>query len=176
MQWRNEPAAWDERDGRVVVQTEGDTDCWRVTKHDFVADDAHFYYRPVAGDFTATVEVAGDYATLYDQAGLMVREDETRWLKCGVEYVDGVQQASAVITREFSDWSVVPLGDDPDSVWIRVERTDETVEVFFSREGETFTMIRQGYLTEADGLEVGLTAAAPQGEGFEARFADFSVD
>ena len=38
----------------------------------------------------------------YDQAGLMVRLDPQHWLKCGIEYVDGRQCASAVVTRRLS--------------------------------------------------------------------------
>ena len=55
------------------------------------------------------MKVTGAYWDQYDQAGLMVRFNERVWLKCGVEFVDGVQHASAVVTREHSDWSVAPL-------------------------------------------------------------------
>ena len=34
-------------------------------------------------------------------------------MKCGIELVDGVQHASVVVTREYSDWSVVPLPRRP---------------------------------------------------------------
>lgn len=176
MQWSNEPADWEGDADRLVVDVEGDTDCWRVTRHDFVADSAHFYHREVEGDFTVTVNVAGEYATQYDQAGLMVREDDRTWLKCGIEYVDGRQHASAVVTREFSDWSVSPLADDPRSIDVRVERIDEAVEVSVARPGEDFEMIRQAYLSEAATLQVGLNAAAPTGEGFQATFEDFTVE
>ncbi|MFC4360323.1 DUF1349 domain-containing protein [Halobium salinum] len=176
MDWYNEPTSWSQADDELVVDADGDTDFWRVTVHGFVADDGHFRYEEVEGDFTATVEVAGEYATLYDQAGLMVREDEETWLKCGIELVDGVQQASAVVTREVSDWSVVPLEDDPDSVWFRVERTGPAVEVSFSRDGDSYAMIRQAYLSDADSLHVGPMAAAPQGEGFRSTFEGFVVE
>lgn len=175
MQWDNEPDSWRGDADRLAVDVEGDTDYWRVTKHGFVADDAHFYHREVTGDFTATVTVTGEYATLYDQAGLMVRADEETWLKCGIEYVDDRQHASAVVTREFSDWSVVPL-EDPDSVRFRVDRTDETVEVFFAAGDDEFTMIRQGYLCEDEALAVGPMAAAPQGDGFACTFEGFTVE
>lgn len=175
MQWFNEPPSWEQSDGRLVVEVSGDTDFWRTTKHGFIADAGHFFYRDVSGDFTATVEVTGDYETRYDQAGLMVRDDETVWMKCGVEYVDGVQQAGAVVTREVSDWSLLPLEDDPESVWIRVERTGATIEVFLSRDGEEYVLIRQGYLSDSETLRVGPMAAAPQGEGFRAVFEGFTV-
>jgi len=176
MEWLNEPASWDRSAGRLTVEADGETDFWRVTKHDFVADDGHFFHRDVVGDFTATVEVAGEYDTLYDQAGLMVREDAETWLKCGVEYVDGVQQAGAVVTRGVSDWSKSPLDDDPESVWLRVERTGSTVEVSLSRDGDAYTMIRQATLSDAERLRVGPMAAAPTGEGFRSTFHGFTVE
>ena len=78
----------------------------------FERDNGHFYYRSLPGDqsFTATVNVRGKYHTLYDQGGLMLRIDEKNWIKCGVEYVDGQQFASVVVTvNGWSDWSVVPI-------------------------------------------------------------------
>jgi len=176
MQWRNEPTEWSEAGDRLTVAVEGDTDCWRHTLHEFVADDAHFYSREVSGDFTATVELTGEYSAQYDQAGLMVREDEQTWLKCGVELLEGVQQVGAVITRDVSDWSMQPLPGDPDAVWIRAERIGSAVEVSYSLDGEAFTLVRQGYLSDAPSLRVGPMAAAPQGDGFEARFEAFAVE
>jgi len=180
MNWHNEPATWSEDGDQLTVSVEGETDCWRHTRHGFVADDAHAYLRPTAGDFTATVAFAADYGTQYDQAGLLVREDAETWLKCGVEYVDGAETASAVVTREYSDWSVAPLDDAPfddaETVRARVERIDEAVEVSVSTDGEDFRMIRQAYLSEADELQVGPMAAAPQGDGFEVTFEGFAVE
>ncbi|MFW5900569.1 MAG: DUF1349 domain-containing protein [Halodesulfurarchaeum sp.] len=66
-------------------------------------------------------------------------------MKAGIEYVDGTQQTSTGITREFSDWSIAPLGVTPQSVWVRVERTGEAVETFLSTDGHDFTRYRQGY-------------------------------
>jgi regulation of enolase protein 1 (concanavalin A-like superfamily) len=176
MKWYNEPASWDLTDDRLTINVEGETDFWRVTLHDFIKDNGHFYSRSVTGDFTATAKIGGEYETLYDHTGLMIRRDEEVWLKCGVEYLDGVQQATAVITREFSDWSVIPLEGNPESIWIRVERIGETVEVYYSRDGQKYTLLRQGYLTETDELRVGPMAAAPQGDGFQAVIEEFHVD
>ncbi|MEQ8673757.1 MAG: DUF1349 domain-containing protein [Aggregatilineales bacterium] len=175
MDWYNEPENWQQTADKLRVQAGGKTDFWRVTLHRFIKDDAHFYYQDVTGDFTATVKISGSYATLYDQAGLMVRESETVWIKCGIEYLDGVQQASAVITRQFSDWSIVPLPDNPPSIWLQVKRTGEAIEVFFSRDDDTYTLIRQGYLSLSECLQVGMMCAAPQGDGFDVIFEGFTI-
>jgi regulation of enolase protein 1 (concanavalin A-like superfamily) len=177
MDWHNEPATWSEDGDRLTVAVEGDTDCWRHTRHGFVADDAHAYLRPVTGDFTATVAFDADCGTQYDQAGLLVRADAETWLKCGVEYVDGTEKASAVVTREYSDWSVAPLADaETETVWTRLERIDEAIEVSLSTDGDDYRMIRQAYLTDADELRVGPMAAAPKDDGFEVTFEGFTVE
>lgn len=176
MQWYNEPTQWQHKDDTLTLSVHGKTDFWRVTRHDFIKDDAHFYHQSLSGDFTVTVKVAGAYADLYDQAGLMVRESETVWMKCGIEFLDGVQQASTVITRDVSDWSIVPLADNPTHIWIRAMRIGSALEVFYSRDGVAYTLMRQGYLSAADTLQVGMMAAAPQGGGFDVTFEQFKVE
>lgn len=175
MQWYNEPPKWSHEGDTITFTCGAQTDYWRVTLHNFIQDDGNFYYAPITGDFTATVKVTGAYADLYDQAGIMVRASATVWMKCGIEYLDGVQQASAVVTRDFSDWSVVALADNPASVWVRVQRTGSALEVYYSRDGETFTLIRQSYLTDAPTLDVGLMSCAPKGNGFETVFEGYKV-
>jgi len=107
MKWFNEPASARQSGDQLVVRTKPKTDYWRKTFYDYVTDNGHFFFLQVAGDFTLESRVVGKYATLYDQAGLMVRIDNNNWLKCGLELVDGIGHASVVVTRDYSDWSTV---------------------------------------------------------------------
>jgi len=181
MQWLNEPAAWREEDGRIAVTARGRTDFWRRTHNDEIRDDGHFYHRPVTGDFTILIEVAGRYRDQYDQAGIMIRVSETTWLKCGIELVGGVQQASVVCTREYSDWSVLPLGEPqapgPPAVWFRAEYLGGMVEVSYSLAGDAFSMLRRAWLAPPDehGLTAGIMIASPRGPGFEAVFRHLEI-
>ena len=175
MQWYNEPENCAEEENKITVEVPGKTDAWRVTVHNFIKDDAPFYYKTVQGDFEATVRITGEYATLYDQAGLMVRQDEKTWMKCGIEYYKQKQHASTVITRDFSDWSILPLHSNPITVWFRAKRIGSAIETFYSTDGVDFEQIRQGYLSDAKTLQVGVMCAAPQGDGFNVVLEDFEV-
>ena len=175
MHWYNEPKTWAATGDTITVTADRATDFWRKTHYGFIKDDGHFYYQERTGDFRCDVKVIGKYATLYDQAGLMVRVDETTWLKCGIEFVDGVQHVSAVVTRDFSDWSVVPLPSNPEALWLRLTRTGSAIEISYALDGSRYTLLRLAYLAEAERLQVGVMCAAPQGEGFPVTFEGFGA-
>jgi len=174
MQWLNEPADWNHDTDTMQFTSDPHTDFWRLTLCGEIHDNGHFYYRRVKGDFTTEVRLSGDYRELYDQSGLMVRRNETCWMKCGIEYVEGIWNVSAVVTRDWSDWSMIALpGRDPVSV--RVRRQGSAFEVYYSMNGDDYIVYRQAYLTDVSTLDVGLMIASPTGQGFTAQFEDFQL-
>ncbi|HEY9596273.1 MAG TPA: DUF1349 domain-containing protein [Cyanophyceae cyanobacterium] len=175
MQWYNEPPIWKVQGDIIAITSAAKTDFWRQTHYGFIRDNGHFFYQPINGDFTVEAKVSGEYRDLYDQAGLMLRLDEFNWLKCGIEFVEGVQQVSAVVTRDYSDWSVVPLPNNPASIWVRVTRRGTAVEVQYSLDGEQYTMLRLAYLTLVETLDVGVMCASPDGNGFPMTFEGFKI-
>ena len=175
MQWLNEPPSWQLTDGNLTMTTAPKTDYWRKTQHGFIADNGHFLADEIRGDFEATIVIKGAYQTLYDQAGLMVRVDESIWMKCGIEYVDGVQYASAVVTRDFSDWSVAPLAPAPEQLTLRVKRMGSTLEVAYASDGETFILLRSCYLPMDEIVRVGPMACSPGEQGFMVELRNYSI-
>ncbi|MFQ6185900.1 DUF1349 domain-containing protein [Sinorhizobium meliloti] len=173
--WLNEPASWegDERD--LSLKTDAKTDFWRETFYGFVRDSGHAYLRPVSGDFTASATIVGRYEQLYDQAGLMLRLDEQNWIKCGIEYTDGLMHFSVVVTRGVSDWSVIPLHAraPSDPLEVRLTRHDDAVRVQFRFGEERWQMARLCPFSAAD-AEAGVTACSPERAGFAARFRDLN--
>jgi len=175
MPWHNEPHRWRQSGGTLTLRTDPHTDFWQATGYGFVRDNGHFLGEPATGDFRAEVRVAGQYRDLYDQAGLMVRLDAQNWLKCGIEFVEGVQHVSAVATREFSDWSVIPLPDNPPAIHLRLDRKGDGLEVYFSVDGTRFTLARLAYFPPVPEVLVGPMACSPEGEGFEVEFSGLQV-
>lgn len=175
MQWYNEPSQWEVQGNTLTVQAGAGTDFWRLTYNGIIRDNGHFYWQSCEGDFQAQVKFSAEYAATYDHAGIMVRVDEQHWLKCGVELIDGVQYASAVITREYSDWSVVKLPDNPGALWLRVKRQGITLEIYFSLDGEQYELLRQAYLSSAASMQVGLMCASPEGKGLPVSFENFTL-
>jgi uncharacterized protein len=173
--WLNSPAAWHAEADRIEVTTAPEGDFWRITHYGFIHDSGHFLGIPVSDDFVAEVEVAGQYRDQYDQAGLMVRQDESNWLKTGIEYFEGIQQVSAVATREFSDWSVVPLRQSPPSIRLRLTRQGDFIQVAYSLDGQHYDFLRVAYLPPSDSLLVGPMCASPTGQGFTATFTGLSI-
>jgi regulation of enolase protein 1 (concanavalin A-like superfamily) len=174
MQWLNEPPIWQADDRRLRVVTGPKTDFWRVTHYGFVRDNGHFYHEQKAGDFTIQVKIQAKYEVLYDQAGIMVRLDPANWIKTGIEYIDGLPHFSAVVTRDFSDWSVLPaLSAGP--VWLRLTKLGNAIRIQYSLDGLSFPMLRLAYFPEADQAQVGLMCCSPEREGFEVEFSAFRI-
>lgn len=173
MVWLNPPTA-SRIDGTKLTLTTGDrTDFWRKTHYDFIRDSGHFLHHPVSGDFTAEVTVNANYEALYDQAGLMLRIDDTRWVKAGVEYTDGQPFFSTVITNDRSDWSIVALPFSADRLRLRLTRHDDAIRVQVQRPDDSWLMTRLGYL-QAGPAQIGVMACSPERAGFVAHFHTYT--
>jgi uncharacterized protein len=110
-EWLNAPVSVvDDGDELLVTAAEG-SDFWRTTSYGFIHDNGHALLRPLADGKAVEVSWVLEYVEQFDQAGVLVRADESTWIKAGVEFCDGDAQLGAVVTCEVSDWSVAPVGD-----------------------------------------------------------------
>ena len=173
MNWYNEPPNWSALNGSVTMHTAPHTDFWRLAGT--ARDNGHFYYQRQVGDFQIDCRFSGTYNTQYDQAGLMVRMDEAHWIKCGIEFYNGAQQVSAVVTREYSDWSIAPLAATPQSLWLRLKRLDTVIEIEYALDGIHYQLLRQAYFSADEAMDVGLICASPEGPGFAVTFEHVTI-
>jgi regulation of enolase protein 1 (concanavalin A-like superfamily) len=174
--WLNEPGSWTLADGTLRITTDERTDFWQHTFYGFERDSGHAWLRPVSGDFTASAVIVGKYEHLYDQAGLMLRIDERNWIKTGIEFTDGLMHFSVVVTREVSDWSVVPLPEarPEDEVHIRLTRHGDAVRIQYSLQGRAFHLARLAPFSSGDAA-VGVMACSPERGGFVAAAREILV-
>jgi len=176
MNWLNPPASVTYGSGTVTAKTRGHTDFWRKTFYGYITDNGHFFHLPMFGEFVFQARIGGEYTSLYDQAGIMVRLDEKHWMKCGTELVDGKRRASSVFTHEFSDWSTLDDVSQTDAAWWRVARRKDSIEAQVSADGVAFYTVRQGYFPPYVEAKVGLMCASPEGAGFEATFDQLKLE
>ena len=174
MNWLNEPSSWKVKDGSLKMNVTPESDYWRKTHYGFTVDDGPFYYTTRGGEFEVSIKISGNYKTRFDQMGLMLRIDEEHWIKTGIEFVDGVYNFSTVVTDVNSNWSVIELNGKPESIWIKAVRID-AVEIFYSLDGVTYKMSNVAHLSDKKPVMVGMMAASPDGDGFNALFEDFSI-
>lgn len=111
----------------------------------------------------------------------MLRISDTHWMKCGIEYVHGVKQASTVVTNDYSDWSVTPLPAEFDGDFhLKVVWQAPALEVFYRLDPlKEWTLMRLGYLSnqnEDQKVQFGLMTCSPDGTGFEVLFKDLKIE
>jgi len=177
MTWLNPPVSADVRDGALQVRSGEKTDFWQGTYYGFHRDDGHFLHQLRKGDFTAEVSFSGRYEALYDQAGLMIRADEKRWMKCGIEYTDGAMHFSTVVTSTHSDWSAFRIDHAFDVMSVRVTRNGDALFIQYRTDVMTeWRMARLAWFDPSiEELQVGPAFCSPQRGGFEATFHSFTL-
>jgi regulation of enolase protein 1 (concanavalin A-like superfamily) len=175
MTWFNEPEKWEIKNNSLSMFVTPQSDYWRVSHYGFTVDDAPFYYATYGGEFEAKVKITGSYKARFDQMGLMLRTDKEHYIKAGVEFVDGKYNLSTVVTHNKSDWSVITLEKTPPAVWIKAVRRLDAVEIFYSFDDKNYIMMRNAPLQDNTPVMVGLMAACPDGQGFNAVFENFKV-
>jgi regulation of enolase protein 1 (concanavalin A-like superfamily) len=173
--WEHAPTDWHEESGSLTETVPAGTDYWRVTHYGFIRDNGPFRYQMHSGDFEARVRISGKYRELYHQAGLMIRIDERNWIECGVEFVNGKQNLSTVVTRDCSDWSVIPLPDNPEFIWLKLQRHKEALKIEYSLDNVDWSMLRLAYFPPNVPVKIGLMAAAPGNLDFSVTFDYLTV-
>ncbi len=175
MNWFNEPANWQINGGTLIMDVTPNSDYWRISHYGFTVDDAPFYYAEYGGEFEAKVKISGDYKVRFDQAGMMIRLDHENYIKTGIEFVDGKYNLSTVVTHKTSDWSVIALDRPVDYIWIKAVRRLDAVEIFYSFDDKEYQMMRNAWVEANHPVKIGMFAACPDGNGFKARFENFTV-
>lgn len=173
--WQNTPTHWHESGDTLTETVPANTDYWRTTHYGFIHDNGPFRYEQHAGNFEAKVRITGKYHELYHQAGLMIRLDDKNWIKAGIEFVNGKQNLSTVVTRNVSDWSVLPRTDSPAFLWLRLQRFNDTVQISYSLDNQRWSMIRLAYFPPSVPVKIGMVAAAPGKQPLEVTFDHFSI-
>jgi regulation of enolase protein 1 (concanavalin A-like superfamily) len=173
--WLNEPEAWRLEDDVLHVTTDQGTDFWRETHYGFTRHSGHVFGVARDGDFSAQVRIRARYEQLYDQAGLMVRIDEARWVKAGIELSDGRPLLSSVLTVERSDWATGSFTGDPGDFWMRATVADGVLRLQCSLDGKTWPLVRLCPFPCAATYLVGPMCCTPERAGLEVIFSDFEV-
>ena len=180
LQWFNPPANWRIEPGGLVIEPDAETDFWRKTHYGFVADNGHFLFANIEGDFSATTTVHFAPAHQYDQAGLMLRISAECWLKTSIEFEPGgPNQLGAVVTNGgYSDWSTQDVSPEVQTLTVRITREGRTTLVEYLTQEDRWSQLRLVHLHQDDGVtpvQVGLYACSPKGSGLRAQFAELKI-
>ncbi len=169
--WLNPPERADSAGPDLLVEPRGGSDFWRRTSYGFVHDDGSALLAPFPVDSAVEVSFWLDYAAQFDQAGVLVRVDERRWTKAGVEVSDGQPQVGAVVTDELSDWSVAPVPEWAGrEVTVRVSRAGDALTVRARVADEPWRLVRVAPLDPAATATAGPYCCSPSRGGLLVRF------
>ncbi|HUG16330.1 MAG TPA: DUF1349 domain-containing protein [Thermomicrobiales bacterium] len=157
---------------RLIVEAVEGSDYWRDTLYGFRHEDGHALLAP--WEDTHAVEVSfrlTGFSGLYDQAGLMLWRDDSRWIKAGIEVNDGEPHLAVVVTDGHSDWSLAPVPDWVDrAVTVRASRLNDAVVLRARVDAEPWRTVRVARFDHPSGKQAGPYLCAPTRAGFRVAF------
>ncbi|EPQ51537.1 hypothetical protein GLOTRDRAFT_65718 [Gloeophyllum trabeum ATCC 11539] len=172
---------------KFTLSAKPNTDLWRSPSRD-VFTAPIIYLKERLSTFRrarVTVEVPG--TRLYDQGGLVfiLPGSPQRWLKAGIEYVDGIPKVGAVVVDRYSDWSLVELqNSEKGLITVEFEREGQGLWVYAIEKDGKRQAIREITWVFSEGLDnqelwIGLYAARPNADASEplvVKFEDFVLE
>ncbi|KAH8696082.1 hypothetical protein BGW36DRAFT_297085 [Talaromyces proteolyticus] len=113
-----------------TIKADPSTDVWEKppSTRSF---NAPILYRsmPLRAFKRARVSVMAAWETLYDQGGLILvihqTDGERKWIKAGIEYVQGKARLSVVAKDRWSDWSLVSIPSGGSTATIEMVREED---------------------------------------------------
>lgn len=179
LQWHYEPAAWKINGAWLEIVCDSATDFWQRTHYGFRADNGHFLYVELKGDFILETHVRCDFQHQYDQAGLMVRVSDECWMKTSVENeLNEPRKLGVVVTNHgYSDWSTQDISDSITEYRLQIIRkgSDYKVASFHEASGE-WVQLRLFHLFDSPVVQAGIYACSPKEGGFKASFSYLKVE
>jgi len=171
--WLNPPPHLEEAGTSLDVTAAPGSDFWRKTYYGFERDSGHALLVDLLVGQSIEVDFHADFEALYDQAGLMLRANESRWIKTGVEVSDGMAQLGAVVTDRVSDWSCAPVSHWANrTVTLRVSRGPDAVIIRARTEDEPWRLVRLAPFVAEGPVAAGLFCASPERGGLVVRFTE----
>ncbi|HSO16400.1 MAG TPA: DUF1349 domain-containing protein [Arthrobacter sp.] len=173
--WTTAPVHSGTDGGTFQVEAADGSDFWQETYYGFGRDSGHALLVPLgargsAGSLEVTFRASFDQ--LYDQAGLMLRNSASSWIKAGVEISDGQPHVGAVVTHLRSDWSLSPVPEWADTdVTLRASWTGGAVTVRARNDGGPWRTLRLAPLPVDSSTQAGLYVCAPEREGLRVSFS-----
>jgi regulation of enolase protein 1 (concanavalin A-like superfamily) len=173
--WHNEPRRWQWSGGELSLTAGAGTQFWRHTHFGHTRDNGHFLGTRTSGEFSAGVEIGAEPVAERDQAGLMVRLDAERWIRCGLERVGGRLAMGSVVTHGVSDWCVSRLDGTPTWLAVRLLRRGDSLVIDYAVDGGPWLAHRVAFLPPGLRAFVGPMAVSPEGAGFEVRLRGWNL-
>lgn len=170
--WQTPPKAVRAAGPHLVVEAAEGSDYWEKTLYGFQRDSGHALLAPWSEHDAIEVSFSlRGFTELYDQAGLMLWCSPHHWIKTGVEMSDGVPHLGAVVTDDFSDWSLAPVPEWRDAtITLRASRAGDAVVLRASANRGPWRMLRVAPFRPPPSVKAGPFLCAPKRSGLEVTF------
>src|SRR5260221_7947193 len=177
LNWQTAPHSWNIDAKNVLTISSSPKTDWFVDPFaGTVAKSGQILLFTPDPDYVLSAQVTLKFATKWDAGALMLWGDDHHWAKLSFEFSpDGKPTLVTVVTRGLSDdCNSVQLSAD--SVYLRIAKSGTTYVFYFSRNGQSWQILRTFSLDTELPFRVGFESQSPAGPGAVAKFSTITYD
>lgn len=158
----------------ILMEAGKGTDLFNSPSETFKCQEFPYYYLNIKGDFIFRCIVSVDFRALYDLGGLIVYENENKWIKFAYENSDvGCPAIVSVVTDKYSD--DCNGAEISGNVWMQISRKKDVFALHYSKDKVNWILARIFYMNMKEEVKVGVSAQCPLGESCTASFKEIEV-
>lgn len=161
-------------ENKITIVAGKDTNLFNSPSGFFKCSNFPYLYIEYEGDFVVSCKVTVDFNEKYDLGGIVIWEDDNKWIKLVHENSEnGHPSIVSIVTKEYSDDCNGPEVDG--EVWLQISRKGDVFALHYSKDGEEWNLARICHFQMGKTVSVGFSAQCPSGEQCLAVFEDFEI-
>lgn len=170
--WTHEPQSQSVVEEGLMVEAVEGSDYWQRTMYGFQHDNGHALLAPWEKGEAVEVSFSLQGLTeLYDQAGVMLWHGDKQWIKAGIEINDGVPLLGAVVTDDYSDWSLSPVPEwMGENITLRASRINDAAVIRARTDHHPWRTVRVARFPYETSVQAGPFLCAPTRSGLQVHF------
>jgi len=163
------------KNNMIKIHSPGKTDCFIDMFNKKINFNAPIYFTEIKGDFIINCKVSPDFKEIYDAGGIIIFNNNKKWIKLAFEYTDlGYPSSVAVVTNSISDDCNGERIEDK-CIWLQAVRRGNNWCLHFAKDKKNWKMIRYFNFIMNKKVKLGVFVQSPMGKGCHATFEELNI-
>jgi regulation of enolase protein 1 (concanavalin A-like superfamily) len=172
--WENEPLAFTQNNGELVIEAGAKTDMFRDPNVTYNTDNAPKLMFTPDDDFILTASIHHAFTEKWDGGAIVLKSDSLNWVKFCFEKDYTLQRrVVSVVTKNSSD-DCNSVSVSSDKIFYKMAKANNVITLYYSMDGKVWLLVRHFQFNKTGKLAIGFLAQSPLGKSCKVTFGDIT--